>query len=186
MRAQKYVRSWKPKEMKLIYGNVTETSISEKHIINAQMMLIWPVNNNNMRCRAKKLQKQLDKSQLQLTESRAQIRDLKLQLSDAGDCKVSNYRLTPVFVFLNYILFKIYACTVDFVGKSEENRWPREASSRIRDVANAFLTKSHSAQRTSTIAKKKNVFTSYLYINMEMWNVWFARKFIKIVESGFL
>jgi hypothetical protein len=42
-----------------------------------------------MYCRAKKLQKQLDKSQQQLTESRAQIRDLKLQLSDAGDCKVS-------------------------------------------------------------------------------------------------
>lgn len=40
--------------------------------------------------RAKKLQKQLDKTQLQLTECRAQIRDLKLQLSDAGDCKVSN------------------------------------------------------------------------------------------------
>lgn len=39
--------------------------------------------------RAKKLQKQLDKAQLQLTECRAQIRDLKLQLSDAGDCKVS-------------------------------------------------------------------------------------------------
>jgi len=42
--------------------------------------------------RAKKLQKQLDKAQLQLTECRAQIRDLKLQLSDAGDCKVS---ITP-------------------------------------------------------------------------------------------
>lgn len=39
--------------------------------------------------RAKKLQKQLDKVQLQFTESKAQIRDLKLQLSDAGDCKVS-------------------------------------------------------------------------------------------------
>jgi len=42
--------------------------------------------------RAKKLQKQLDKAQLQLTECRTQIRDLKLQLSDAGDCKVS---ITP-------------------------------------------------------------------------------------------
>lgn len=47
--------------------------------------------------RAKKLQKQLDKVQLQLTESRAQIRDLKLQLSDAGDCKVSNSMLYVPF-----------------------------------------------------------------------------------------
>lgn len=54
-----------------------------------------------MYCRAKKLQKQLDKSQLQLTESRAQIRDLKLQLSDAGDCKVSNvHRICLVKLYL--------------------------------------------------------------------------------------
>lgn len=52
--------------------------------------------------RAKKLQKQLDKVQLQLTESRAQIRDLKLQLSDAGDCKVSNGSVIH-FVILSFV-----------------------------------------------------------------------------------
>lgn len=42
-------------------------------------------------------------------------------------------------------------CLVDFVGKSEENRRPREETSRIGNVAHAFFAKSHRAQRTSTI-----------------------------------
>lgn len=105
------------------------------------------------RCSAKKLQKQLDKTTLQLTESRSQIRDLKLQLSDAGDCKVSN-ALSRRHGNLKPWKFIHVLTSVNFVGKGKENRRSREAPRRIGNVANAFFAKSHRAQRTGTNFQK--------------------------------
>jgi len=66
--------------------------------------------------RAKKLQKQLDKAQLQLTECRAQIRDLKLQLSDAGDCKVSiHYIMVYVVCIIIYRIKSYVKCTPFYI-----------------------------------------------------------------------
>lgn len=115
------------------------------------------------------MQKQLDKAQLQLTECRAQIRDLKLQLSDAGDCKVS---MTACMLYglrfvIDYIFrFVQHVCiTVDFVGKSEENRRPRKASRRVGDVADAFFAESYRAQRTSMVESCLEFWKSEYYSN---------------------
>lgn len=74
--------------MKPTYGTVNDSLVVKIHVFTFQ----WQSTKVSFAYRAKKLQKQLDKTQLQLTECRAQIRDLKLQLSDAGDCKVSENR----------------------------------------------------------------------------------------------
>ncbi|XP_050440677.1 coiled-coil domain-containing protein 170 isoform X3 [Adelges cooleyi] len=57
---------------------------------STKMRTLMQTERDEANLRAKKLQKQLDKTQLQLAECKGQIRDLKLQLSDAGDCKLTS------------------------------------------------------------------------------------------------